>query len=99
MAKEDEIEEFDEDFRHIVRIAVTDLDGKKRIPLALTRIDGIGRRLAHVLTKLSEFDPDRRIGTLSEEESAQFDVLLERLPDHANDGRERSRTAGGGPRV
>jgi len=76
-------EEFGEDFRHIVRVASTNVDGKKKLVLALAGVDGIGNRMARIIAQLSGFDLSQRIGDLTEEETLKFDVLLEQLPELA----------------
>jgi small subunit ribosomal protein S13 len=36
----------EEEFRYIVRVAGSDLDGKKKVEYGLTKIKGIGLRMA-----------------------------------------------------
>ncbi|MCD6461289.1 MAG: 30S ribosomal protein S13 [Thermoplasmata archaeon] len=56
------------DFKYIVRIANTDLDGERPLGLALTSIKGIGRRTALSIIRATGLDPRMRIGDISEEQ-------------------------------
>ena len=55
-----------EDFRYIVRIANTDLDGKKQVRLALTGIKGVGERVAGIVSETAGVDTKARIGDLDD---------------------------------
>jgi small subunit ribosomal protein S13 len=54
------------EFRQIVRIANTDLDGTKKIIYALQGIKGIGNSLANVMVKMGDLNPEDRLGSLSD---------------------------------
>ncbi len=41
-----------DDFKHILRIFNTNIDGRRRVPFALRAIKGIGRRFAMVICKV-----------------------------------------------
>ncbi|RZN36125.1 MAG: 30S ribosomal protein S13 [Methanophagales archaeon ANME-1-THS] len=64
----EEKEEKKREFKHIVRILDTDLDGKRSIAYALCGIKGIGRRVANVITTSSGLDPRLKMGELSDDE-------------------------------
>jgi len=53
-------------FRYIVRIANTDLDGTRPTALALTGVRGVGLRIAEVACRLSEVNASEKIGNLPE---------------------------------
>jgi len=55
-----------EEFRHIIRIANTDLDGSLKLAHALTGVKGIGIRLANVIVEKAGLDPEVRLGFLSD---------------------------------
>lgn len=57
-----------EEIKHIVRIAETDLDGKKSVHYALTGIKGISRRTAGILAIKAGLDPMATTGYLKDEE-------------------------------
>lgn len=69
-------EEFGPDFKHIVRLIGTDLDGKRPLFLGLTAIPGIGPRMAETVLAVSGFDPRRLTGSLSDEEVAALETFL-----------------------
>src|SRR6266568_4939769 len=55
-----------EDFRYIVRMANTDLDGTRRVAYALTAIPGVGIRVAEAVSDLAAVPKRDRLGNLSE---------------------------------
>jgi len=54
------------EIRHIVRVADTDLDGKRSVQYALTSIKGISRRVAKIISVNSGLDPIATIGYLND---------------------------------
>lgn len=60
-------------FRHIVRIAGVDLEGKLDVVHGLAGIKGIGVNLATVLVRKLGIDPTRRIGELGDTELAALE--------------------------
>ncbi len=54
------------EIRHIVRIADTDLDGKRSVQYALTGIKGVSRRVAKIVTVNAGLDPIATIGYLND---------------------------------
>ena len=71
------------DFRYIVRIANTDLDGKRSMVYALTGVKGIGVRMAEVITDLVEVPRTERIGNLPEAKIAEIEEALTNLAEYA----------------
>ena len=67
MAKKKDNTEADE-IKHIVRVANTDLEGKKSVQYSLTGIKGINRRSARIISDLSGVDPTATIGYLEDEQ-------------------------------
>ncbi|MEM3087015.1 MAG: 30S ribosomal protein S13 [Halobacteria archaeon] len=67
------------DFRHIVRLVETDLDGRKTVAYALRGVKGIGTRTAHVVAAMANVDPGRRIGLLKDEEVERLGAAVEQL--------------------
>jgi small subunit ribosomal protein S13 len=53
-------------FRYIVRVANTDLDGTRPTALALTGVRGVGLRIAEVACRLTEVNASEMIGNLPE---------------------------------
>jgi small subunit ribosomal protein S18e len=63
-----------DNFQHIVRLANTNIQGKRKVAFGLRMIKGMGIRFSHVLLKKAGIDINRRAGTLTNEE-------LERISD------------------
>ncbi|MBT5271967.1 30S ribosomal protein S13 [Candidatus Woesearchaeota archaeon] len=55
-------------FRHIVRIADTDLDGNKPLYHALTKIKGVGVMFANMVCNFSKIDKEKKVGDLDNKE-------------------------------
>jgi len=55
------------EFKHIVRIADTDLDGNKPVMIALTGIKGIGLRMARAITNALGLPARAKLGELDDE--------------------------------
>lgn len=56
------------EYRHIVRVTGKDVDGSKKLIVALSEIKGIGFNFAQVLLNTLQIDPNVRVGFLSESE-------------------------------
>ena len=67
-------------FRYIVRVANTDLDGTRPTGLALTGVGGVGLRLAEVACRLANVPAAEMIGNLSEETVEGIEATLNALP-------------------
>lgn len=48
------------DFQHILRVLNTNIDGRRKVMFALTKIQGIGRRFSNLICKKAEVDPNKR---------------------------------------
>ena len=68
-----------ENFKYVVRIADTDLDGKLNVVEALARIRGIGWATAVAICRLLGIDTHKRLGELSEAELRKINDLVYRL--------------------
>jgi len=69
------------DFRYLVRIVNTDLDGKKPFATALTYVPGVSHRLANVIAKETGIDPKTRIGTLKDDQLEKVVEAIEGVQD------------------
>ncbi|MFH1400011.1 MAG: 30S ribosomal protein S13 [Nanoarchaeota archaeon] len=58
----------EQDFRHIVRIANTDVKGEKHIMYALRKIKGVSVMMAHAVCIAAGVDTKKRAGDLSQTE-------------------------------
>ncbi|MFQ5758934.1 MAG: 30S ribosomal protein S13 [Candidatus Bathyarchaeia archaeon] len=65
------------EFQHIIRIADTDLDGTLKVNYALTKIKGVGIRLAHVIAEKAGINPENRLGFLSDAEVKRIKDVIE----------------------
>src|SRR5437899_8334035 len=68
-----------EDFRYIVRMANTDLDGTGAVACALTAISGVGIRVAEAVSDLAAVPKRERLGNLSEEQTDKIEATLANL--------------------
>ena len=67
-------------FRYIVRVSDTDLDGTRPVALALTGVRGVGLRLAEVACQLAAVPASERIGNLPEPTVEVIESTLAALP-------------------
>jgi small subunit ribosomal protein S18e len=65
-----------DDFQHILRIVNTNVDGKQKIPYAMTAIRGVGRRFAILACKKAEVDVNKRAGELSAADLESLMVVI-----------------------
>ncbi|MEM3586899.1 MAG: 30S ribosomal protein S13 [Candidatus Jordarchaeaceae archaeon] len=65
-----------ENYRYIVRVAGTDLDGSKKLPYALANIKGVGVRLAEAILRVTGISPDMRLGYISDQEVKRIEEVL-----------------------
>jgi small subunit ribosomal protein S13 len=67
-------------FRYIVRVANTDLDGRRRTGLALTGVRGVGLRIAEATCQMTGVDAHALIGDLPESTIEGLETALSELP-------------------
>jgi small subunit ribosomal protein S13 len=70
-----------EDFRYIVRIANTDLDGNRSVVVALTGVKGVGLRVAEAVADMAGVARSTKIGELPEERTEEIAAILENLAE------------------
>ncbi|MCE4599358.1 MAG: 30S ribosomal protein S13 [Desulfurococcales archaeon] len=63
-------------FRYIVRIAGTDIDGKLKLPYGLSEIKGIGYSTAMAIIRMLGLDPEKRIGFLTDSEIKRVEEAI-----------------------
>ena len=68
-------------FRYIVRLAGSDLDGLRPAGLALTGVRGVGRRISEMACRMAQINPSDMIGNIPE---ATVDGVEQILGDLAN---------------
>lgn len=64
------------EIKQLVRIANTDIDGRKALGYALTKIKGIGERFAHALCAVAGISKHKKAGELSDKEIEQLDKII-----------------------
>ena len=64
------------EFRHITRIAETDLDGTLKVAHAISRIKGIGTSMANAIVRKGGVDPETRLGFLSEQDLEKLEDII-----------------------
>jgi small subunit ribosomal protein S13 len=80
-AESKKTQDFGPDFRYLVRLVNTDLDGKKPLATALTYVPGVSHRLANVIAKETGIDPKERIGKLSDAQLEQVAEAIEAVDE------------------
>merc|ERR1712138_5050 len=66
------------EFQHILRVYNTNIDGRHKVPFAITAIRGIGRRFANIICKKAEIDPNKRAGELGPDEIEKIVTIINR---------------------
>ena len=72
-------------FRYIVRVSNSDLDGTRAVALALTGVRGVGLRLAEVACRIAGVPANERIGNLPEPTVESIEATLAALPTKVPD--------------
>ena len=69
--------EVKENFKYLVRIANTDLDGNKIIMQAMDKIKGVSYMFSNMACYLAKIDPLQKAGLLSDEQVAKLDEFMQ----------------------
>lgn len=69
-------EKKDENFRYIVRLINTDVDGNKDIVIALSQVKGVGIRTAEIIARMAGIPRSVKIGDLPEEKTNELEKLI-----------------------
>lgn len=64
------------DFKHIIRIANTDLDGSKNISIAIQKIKGVGHNLSAGLLYATGIPDNKKAGELTDAEEKRLNDTL-----------------------
>ncbi len=64
------------ELKHLVRIANTDLDGKKTIGYALNKIKGVGIPFAHAVCRIANVNINKKAGALSDAETKKIEDIV-----------------------
>ena len=71
----------DSEFKGLLRILNTNVDGTVKAQYALTRITGIGRRFSNLILKRADIDLNKRAGELTEEEMENIRTIIDNPED------------------
>ena len=74
------------DFKHLVRIANTDLKGEKAIVYALKDVRGIGVPFAHAICVVLNIDGLAKIGNITETDMKRIDEVIKAPAKHGIPG-------------
>jgi len=66
----------EKNFRHILRIMNTNVDGRQKVMYALTKIRGIGRRFSNIVCKKANIDLNKRAGELTDDEIEAIKTVI-----------------------
>ena len=75
--------EHDDDFKYIVRIANTDIDGDKKIIHGLTSIKGIGRHMSVLIAEHVDIDLNTKLGNLTDSQIENIKNTIEEVIEKA----------------
>ncbi len=65
-----------QEYKHIVRVGGTDIDGQESLIQGLTRIKGVGLRLSKTLITHLSLDPNLRLGYITDEAISNIEKVL-----------------------
>jgi small subunit ribosomal protein S13 len=68
-----------ENYRYIVRLANADLEGARSVVYALTKVKGVGIRIAETVADLAGVSRTERVGNLTEAETEKIEATLGKL--------------------
>lgn len=81
--KKDKKDEKSDDFRYIVRLSNTDVDGEKTLINGLTSIKGIGRQLSSFVIDTSGLDRTIKVGNLTDKQIALLQDAIDDIQEEA----------------
>ena len=67
------------DFKYIIRVAETDLDGTKQLRNSLRKIKGVSFAIANALCNISELDGEQKTGDMSDAQIKQLSETIKQM--------------------
>jgi len=64
------------EYRHILRIAGKDIEGSKKVIVALSQVKGLGYNLSQVILQSLNVNPNLRVGFLTESELSEIEKAI-----------------------
>ncbi|MDP1694339.1 MAG: 30S ribosomal protein S13, partial [Candidatus Woesearchaeota archaeon] len=83
------------DFKELIRVASTDIPGKKKLYYGLTDIHGISFSFSNALCHTLSLDKNRKIGSLNEKEIKDIETSIshpEKIPAWVRNRRKETET-------
>jgi small subunit ribosomal protein S13 len=77
------VQKRDENFRYIIRLLNTDVDGTKSIVVALSTVKGVGIRTAEIIARMANIPRSTKIGDLPEPKTEELEKLIEEYSEKA----------------
>jgi len=75
-AEKKPVEKHGENFRYIVRLVNTDVDGNKAVVIGLNSVKGVGIRTAEVIARMAGIPRSTKIGDLPESKTDELEKLI-----------------------
>ncbi len=75
--------EEESEFKYIVRIAATDVDGSKPVRYALTQVKGVGNTMAKLIAQYAGVDEHIKIGNLSDDDIEKINDTIAKINEWA----------------
>jgi len=76
MVKMEKEQKHQENFKHIVRIANTDINGNRKVVSGLRKIKGLSFMMINAVCSVAGVDPYAQIGNLSDEQLRRIDEAI-----------------------
>lgn len=65
--------------RGIVRISGVDIKGEKKLYISLQKIKGVGPNIANAICRITGFDRNKKVGTLTDEDVKKLEDIINNL--------------------
>jgi small subunit ribosomal protein S13 len=72
-----------DDFKYIIRLSNTDIDGEKNVFYGLTAIKGIGVRMAALITDETKIDRYMKVGNLTDDQIEKLQSAIDKISENA----------------
>ncbi|MFX1560186.1 MAG: 30S ribosomal protein S13 [Promethearchaeota archaeon] len=65
-----------EEYRHIIRVSGSDIDGQENLLQGLTRVKGVGLRMSRAIITQLKMDPSQRFGYLTDAQIKKIEKII-----------------------
>ncbi|MHA2351741.1 MAG: 30S ribosomal protein S13 [Candidatus Thorarchaeota archaeon] len=65
-----------EEYRHIVRVSGSDIDGQENLLQGLTRVRGVGLRISRAIITKLKMNPSQRLGYLTDAQIKKIEKII-----------------------